>query len=122
MRPSHRMGWKMATLLWLEDNRLGFGLPLAIALAVVLWLLFYPRRPAITVQGRIVELEAKWRRGGLTPGARIDVEGRFVLVELPIHYGCNVGDYLKVRRSELRWGRSYEVIDTPRQCSRTPFS
>jgi hypothetical protein len=115
------MGWKMAARLWLQDNRMALGLPLAGALTVALWLLFDPLNPSMPIEGRIIELDAKWRRGGLAPGARVDLEGRAVLVELPIHYGCEVGDYLKVRRSGLRWARSYRIVDTPHPCSRTHF-
>ena len=115
-----RLGWK-ALPFWFADHKATFGLPIAVAGVVAFWLVLDPHYPAKPVVGRITDLGRMAQARAIMNVATVDVGGRSVMVRLPIRYGCEVGDHLRMEQLGVRWGYSYSVEVTPDPCYRSPF-
>ncbi|NJC42586.1 hypothetical protein GGQ87_002881 [Brevundimonas alba] len=110
-----RLGWK-ALLFWLVDHKAILGLPIAVAGIVAVWIVLDPHYPPKLVVGRITDLGRAPGPRAIVNAATVDVGGRSIFVGLPVRYGCEVGDDLRLQQLGVRWGYSYRIDDTHPPC------
>ncbi|KQS55671.1 hypothetical protein ASG17_06280 [Brevundimonas sp. Leaf363] len=120
--PVHRrLGLKATTRLWLSASRESLGLPIALSGTVfvlaLLWITLDPHYPAQPVTGRVAGLTVTQQGKSVIAAAKVDVDGSSVVVPVPLHYGCDIGDPVRLQKLGLRWGYTY-TLDTTRPACR----